>query len=412
MNSKTLLYILIVTLSIFVGFWGIPKLVYTATYSPDKYPFVYYSSQLKEFCLIDFRDDKFPMKDISGNIYTQQQFDSLLPLFNYRQLASEGRLPEEISGHKIDMPLLHSKNVVYRHDPNVFSTPQSGLYIMYEAMPKRVNTPMPEDVFRFTDKIEFVHTASNSVDQAKTDLFQNELLKKGYVFPAQWISGNMNPMKAYDEGFFSLDAEGNFFHIKMVNSRPFIRNTHAGDSIDIAHFSMMEMGDKRFYGFIYDKTGNIYILEAGGGKYTPVQLDIDPINLKTDEILLMGNLLYWTVTVTKPEGQDIYALETESLKRVADYTTAREMNRWDKFSKWLFPMFITFEHKYITDYIYPVFHFTGFDVFIINFLLAIGILFMDPRTFKKRIVDSIYILITGIVGLIVLLIIPGFTKRI
>lgn len=412
MKYKTLIYILILILATFVGFWGIPKLVNTATYSPDRYPFVYYSSQLKELCLIDFRDDEFPMRDVSGNIYNQHQFDSLLPLFNFRQLASEGRLPEEIDGHKIDMPLLHSKNVVYRHDPNKFSTPRQGLYIMYESMPKRVNTPTPEDVFRFTNKIEFINTASNSIDHKKSLLFQEELLNKGYVFPSQWISGNMNPMKPYDEGFFSLDADSKLFHIKMVNNRPFIRNTHVGDNIDIAHFSMMEMGDKRFYGFLYDKNGNIYIIEAGGGKYTPVQLDIDPVNLKTDEVLVMGNLLYWTVTVTKPEKQVVYALKTESLKRVAEYTTERETNKWDSVSKWLFPVIITFEHKYVTDFIYPIFNFTGFRVFIINFILAAGILFINPHTINKRIVDSVYIIIIGIVGLIVLLILPGIKKRI
>ncbi|MDR0823688.1 MAG: DUF4857 domain-containing protein [Prevotella sp.] len=412
MKHKTSIYILILILTTFVGFWGIPKLVKTATYSPDRYPFVYYSSLLKELCLIDFKNDEFPMRDVSGNVYNQHQFDSLLPLFNFRQLASEGKLPKEVDGHEINMPLLNSKSIVYRYEPNKFFTPDPGLYIMSEALPKRVKKTTPEDVFRLTDRIEFINTASNSINVEKSDRFRKELLAEGYSFPAQWVSGDMNPMKPYEEGFFSLDADGKFYQIKMVNSRPFVRNTHVGDSIDIAYFSMMEMGDKRFYGFLYDKSGNIYIIEEGGGKYTPIKLEIAPIDINTDKVLIMGNLLYWTVTTTKPDKQVAYGLKTESLERVAEYTIERETNKWDIVSKWLFPAYLTFEQKYVSGFIYPVFNFTGFYVFIVNFILAVGVFFLNTQTTKKRIFNSIYILITGIVGLIALLILPEFRKRI
>lgn len=275
MRYKAYIYILILILATFAGFWGIPKLAKTATYSPGKYPFVYYSSVLKELCLIDFRNSESPMRDLSGNIYSQQQSDSLLPLFNSRQLASEGKLPKEIEGREISLPLLRSKNVVYRYNPAKVYTPQPSMYIMYESMPKRVTRETPEDVFILTDRIKFVDAASNSINQEKTKRFQDELLKRGYVFPSQWLSGNMNPMKAYDEGFFSLDADNKLYHIKMVNGRPFVRDTHVGDSIDIAYFSMVETGDKRFYGFLYDSEGNVYIIEESGGKYAPLKLGID-----------------------------------------------------------------------------------------------------------------------------------------
>lgn len=412
MKYKAYIYILILILTTFIGFWGIPKLVKTATDSPDKYPFIYYSSVLKELCLIDFHNTDEPMRDVSGNVYNQHQFDTLLPLFNFRQLASEGKLPKEIEGREIDMPLLHSKTVIYRHDPSKLYTPQPSLYIMYEAMPKRVTRETPEDLFRLTNRIEFIDATSNSINQKKSQRFQDELIKEGYAFPSQWLSGNMNPMKSYDEGFFSLDADNKLYHIKMVNGRPFVRNTHVGDSIDIAHFSMMEMGDKRFYGFLYDKKGNVYIIEEGGGQYTPIQLGIDPIDLKTDEILVMGNLLYWTVTVSRPDREDVYALKTETLERVAKYTTLREENKWDMVSKYLFPMYITFEHKYESEFIYPDFNFTGFYAFALNLLLAVGMLFVRPNTMKKRFFNSLYVLITGIIGLIVLLILPDFKKRI
>jgi hypothetical protein len=39
----------------------------------------------------------------------------------------------------------------------------------------------------------------------------------------------------------------------MVNGRPFIRITEAGKTIDIASFSILEVADKRFYGFLFSK---------------------------------------------------------------------------------------------------------------------------------------------------------------
>ena len=410
MKHKSTVYVLILLFTTCIGYLTIPSLVKTATYSPDDYPFMYYSSILKELCLVDFSDSEHPLRDIKGNTYDKAQFDTLLPLLNFRQLMMDGRLPKKIDGEEITMPKIRTKSIIHRHEPRNFFTPELGLYIMYEAMPKRVDTDTPDDVFRFTDRIEFIDIASNSVKQRKSGIFQKALLEEGYTFPAQWISGNMSPLKAYDEGYFSLDAQGRFFHIKMVNGRPYVKDTKLSEQINIDRFVMIEMGDKRFYGFLYDKSGNIYIIEAGGGTYKPVRLEIDPFDIRTDQLVIMGNLLYWTVTVTKPTGQSCYGLKTETLERITEYHIEREPGKWDIAAKWLFPVIVTAEHKQ-TDFIYPVFHFTGYNAFILNFVLAILIFLTVPNTPKKKVFNSVYILLTGIVGLIALMVLPGFKKK-
>lgn len=410
MKHKKKIYYVILIFATLIGLWAIPSLVKKATYSPDDYPFVYYSSMLKELGIIDYKDKKTPLTDMKGNKYTTAQFDSLMPLLNYRQLMSDGRLPDSIGGYEITPPLLRSKSVVFKFAPTDIQTPDIGLYIMFESMPKRVGLEMPEDVFRLKSKIEFIDAKTNTVNKEKSDLFQNALDKEGFNFPAQWASGNPNPRKPYDEGYFSLDAKGNLFHIKMVNGRPFVRNTQVGEQIDIAYFSMLEVADKRFYGFLLSKKGDIYIVESKDGKYEPLKLDIPPIDIAKDQINLMGNLLYWTVWVTTPAKRVYYGLETESLKQVAEYNVLRKDNKWDNLSKWIFPYYLTFQ-KPENDFISPQIICTGVYAFGINILLAIVACILLSGTRNKRIFNTIYILFTGIAGFIALLLLPNFSKN-
>ena len=410
MKSKSIIYLLILVFTTTIGFWCIPSLIKKATDTRNDYPFIYYSSLLKDLCFIDFVNDEFPMYDRKGNTYTQAQFDSLLPLLNFRQLIIDGNLPDSIDGHKIDGPQIRMKNVVYRYAPDVIHTPETGLYIMYEAMPKRVNEEMPQDVFRFSDCIEFIDIKSNTTDTKKSTTFQKAIEKVGYTFPSQWISGNMNPMKSYDEGYFSLDSKGELFHIKMVNGRPFVRNTHIGELIDIDHFVMTEVADMRFYGFLFDKDGFVYIIEENGGKYKPLKLDMDALDIQKDEMLIMGNLLYWTVTVTRPDRLSCYALKTETLEQVTKHEIMGTPSRWNIAAAWLFPLYINFEHAN-TKYIYPHVSFTGYSFLVIHIILVILVFFFIPNTRKQKLLHSMYVLFTGIVGLLALFLLPGFREK-
>lgn len=390
--------------------WIIPSFVKKATYSPDNYPFVYYSSVLKELAIVDYKDKKMPLSDLRGNKYNTAQFDSLMPLLNFRQLMADGRLPDSIGGYEVTPPLLRSKMVVFRYNPIELQTPNVGLYILFESMPKRVGLEMPEDVFRMKNEIEFVDTETNSINQTKSDLFQQALDKAGFKFPSQWLIGNPNPRKPYDEGYFSLDAEGNLFHMKMVNGRPYVRNTQASENIDIAYFSILEVSDKRFYGFLFSKGGDIYILEGKDGKYEPLKLDIPPIDLKQDQVTIMGNLLYWTVSVATLQNKQYYGLETESLKQLANYSVDRTDNKWDKVSKWLFPYYLSFQDSN-SDYVAPHFHYTGLYGFGVNIVLALIACVIFSKSRNKKIFNTLYILITGLAGLVAILLLPNFRKN-
>lgn len=410
MKIKNSIYIIILLFITLIGMWGVPTLVQKATYTPDQYPFVYYSSVLKELCLIDYKNKKFPMEDLKRNKYNTSQFDSLMPMLNYRQLMTEGTLPDSIGGYEITPQILRAKTVVYRFYPADIRMPVNGLYLLFETMPKRGGLEIPDDVFRMDNKIEFIDAQSNRVKAEKSELFRQALDKAGFQFPAKWLAGNPNPRKPYDEGYFVLDANNQLFHLKMVNDRPYVSNTRIGEQMDIAHFSMLEVADKRFYGFLFSKKGEMFIIENDGANYKTLQLGIDPIDLKQDQVILMGNLLDWTVSVVRPDGKMSYALQTESLARIGEHFIPRTPGKWDACSRWLFPVYLTFESQQ-SKYVQPVFHFTGWNGFIIQILLALIITIFVTNPPRKRIFNAVFLLLTGIPGLIAFLLLPDFKNK-
>jgi hypothetical protein len=409
--NKGFIYIVLLLFVTFAGLWGIPELVKTASYSRNHYPFVYFSSVKKKLMFRESDGRKSLFHDDEGTVYTDEEYDKSLPLLNFRQLTVNGEMPGSIDGVAIDPRELRIKTVNFRYSPVETHTPEIGLYIMYESLPKKAKLESPGDVFRMKDKIEFIDNETNILKQGKSDLFQSALLKAGYTFPAQWTYGNLSIRKAYDEGYFSLDAKGEFYHIKMVNGRPFVRNTQLDPGIKPAYFSMLEVADKRFYGFLFDKKGNVYIIEEAGGKYNPVQLEIDPVNLATDELMILGNLMYWTISVQNQSGKHVYALHAQSLKRVRDTFIAASPNRWNAAAGKIFPFYLTFQKK-ASDYVVPQIRFTAWTAVICNAVSALLIAFLIPSKSKKqRIFAGIYTLGFGIAGAVALLIIPSFCKK-
>jgi len=399
MKNKNIIYSVIVVFVTLIGLWAIPELVKIATYTNPQYPFGYYSSVKKKFLFRQIeKETEFKLYDDEGNIYEDKEFDASLPLLYFRQLMLNNEMPDSIDGIKIEMPLLRNKQINFRYTPRNKNTPKTGLYIMYESLPVKGRLESPGDLFRLTDRIEFIDAETNTINREKSQLFENALAKVGYTFPAQWTAGNMNIRKAYDEGYFSLDAEGKLFHIKMVNGRPFVRNTNLDSQIEPTFFSPVEPADKRFYGIIFDKKGYCYLLEEKNGKYSPLKLDIDPVDINKDEISIIGNFLYWTLTVQNSEGKHYCALKTETLEKVRYNYVEYPVNKWDMAASKLFPFYLTFG-KNTSDYIVPQLHFTAYIAFIINVLTAILFTLVYPRRTKKiKIFTGLYVLIFGIAG--------------
>lgn len=404
MKNKKIYTIILLAVSSLILLWTVPAMVRMATASSQNYPFVYYSSIAQRFIIREFGEGtKFTHLDTQGNHYTREQFDSLTPLLSYRQLMLDGTMPDTIMGVAMEPRLLMSKSVVWKYSPRDMHAPVLKLYLMYESMSGRTNLESPDDVFRFADKIEFIDKLTNTVNTEKSERFQKKLEEEHFAFPAQQVWGNLSARKPYDEGYFVLDNNRQLFHVKMVNGRPYVRNTKAGESIDIAYFGIKEVADRSIYGFIVSRDGAIYTLNEG---YGLTKFDLPNIDIDKHSVMLMANLFYWMVNVTTPESCTYNVLEAGTLKQHdTPYAVAAVSDKWEKTSAWLFPVYISLANPH-TDYIVPVVKCNAGKAFFISFALAIVYLFTfgRKRTATQRITASVLIALLGIPAFIASLI--------
>ncbi|RXE61133.1 DUF4857 domain-containing protein, partial [Muribaculaceae bacterium Isolate-001 (NCI)] len=129
--------------------------------------------------------------DRAGNHYTQEETDSILPLFYVRQLMADERFPDSIMGVAVTPREVQHTNFNFRISAPDINTSAVPLYPLLESMSKRVELKMPDDVFRITPTgIEFIVMESNSVDEAKSRRFTEALTKKSFRFPARYVAGN------------------------------------------------------------------------------------------------------------------------------------------------------------------------------------------------------------------------------
>ena len=163
--SQIFLYITIALLLI----WQLPWCYTFFAAKPSKTPFSMYSTIIGDFVSMGHEEGKGMMRrDQSGNVYTQEQVDSILPFFYIRQLMSDERFPDSIKGVAVTPREVQITNFSFRSTPSDINASQIELYPLLESMSGRVDLTMPDDVFRITNKgIEFIKIKTNTVDADK-----------------------------------------------------------------------------------------------------------------------------------------------------------------------------------------------------------------------------------------------------
>lgn len=386
--------ILYIGLSVFLLSWIIPSLVELSLDSSSRYPFTYYSSVVNQFCYFDQEDDNVRGRDMSGRTYTDAEFDRVLPMFYYRQLAMENALPDSIQGVPVDLHTIARNNFFFWYKPKDKNTPVIALYPMFESCSGKVDLENPSDMFRLKENIEFIDMATNRVDEQKSARFQQALEKAGFAFPAQWVAGIPTSQKSYDEGYFALDSEGHLFHVKMTNGKPFVKDTKVRD---ISCMLPMEIENQSLYGFLFDTHHTLYYLSTDGYRLVKVLDDVDP---DKDRVSIMANMFYWTVAKTTSDGEHTYALESRSMQRVDSLFRPAPESAWDKTLPYLFPFTVTFQDS-TNSYIYPRVSGYYFPSLPLNIVLAVVTLIVYRKDRSRgKYLAGIITLCTGIAGFI------------
>lgn len=300
--------------------WQLPWCYAFFTAKSLQTPFALYSEVLGDFVLMENEEGKGLVRhDLSGNVYTQEQVDSLLPFFYVRQLTADECFPDTVGGIAVTPREVHLTNFSFRISPKEVNAVQVPLYPLLESMSKRVDLKMPEDVFRMTDNgIEFIQMASNTVDKEKSECYTKALKSKGFVFPAFRIAGNPTARKEYDEGYLILDSERKLFHLKQVVGRPYVRAVALPQGIKLDYLFITEFKSRRTLGLLTDTEHRLYVLDA---KYGITCTGVPAYNPEKEAMTILGNMLDWTVSIKGEERTVCYALEADgyALLKKADF---------------------------------------------------------------------------------------------
>ncbi|WP_294478093.1 DUF4857 domain-containing protein [uncultured Bacteroides sp.] len=318
--STLLLYVTIA----FLLLWQLPWCYNFFVVKPEKTPFTLYSSVIGDFVQMGQEDGKgMVRRDLAGNIYSEAAFDSILPMFYFRQLMSDERFPDSINGVATTPKIVQTENFNFRSVPSDINAPSIGLYSLLESMSGRVDLKMPDDVFRITSSgIEFIDMGTNSVKAEKSHQFTEAMTKKGFRFPATEIVGNPTVKKEYDEGYLLLDADRRLFHLKQVKERPYVRAIELPEGLTLKHLYLTEFRNKKTLAFMTDVNNDFYVLRSR--TYDVVKSGVPTFNPETDALTIIGNMFDWTVRVTTPSADNYYALNADdySLIKKLEYESS------------------------------------------------------------------------------------------
>ena len=320
---KHLKYIIIL-LGLIMLTWLLPALYELVSPRTDKMPFVLYSCLDSTF--IKFENDGKQIRyiDFRGQEFSKFETDSLLPLFSFRQLVAEGRLPDSLFGVALTPKMIQQNTFHFKTSPKQLNKPAVGLYTMLESASGRVDLTLPPDVFRLTDEgLEFIDCETNRVNRAKSLSFSRELTKHGFTFPVQLIWGNGTTRKDYDNGFLLTDAHNRLFQLKMVKGTPWVREIYnpldmsKSRDLKISSFIQLftlEPANRALIGLVVDDRYRLFAVRSNG-ELVPVGIDAyDPQNM---QITIVGDLFHWTITEYTATDSRYYAVDANTFEQVA-----------------------------------------------------------------------------------------------
>ena len=357
----------IIALGVIVAAWLLPALYDLVFPRTDRMPFVVYSCLDSTFIRFESTGKQVRYVDFRGQEFTKAEADSLLPLFAFRQLVAEGRLPDSLFGVELTPKKIQQNAFHFKTSPKQLNKPAVGLYTMLESASGRVDLQLPPDVFRLTKEgLEFIDCETNQVNKTKSLSFSRELTKHGFTFPVQLIWGNGSTRKDYDNGFLLTDSGNRLFQLKMVKGAPWVReirsqnsevrdqNSEVRDqhgSADRQKFIQLftiEPANRALVGLVVDDAHQLYAVRTNGelaqiGKCENEEMSKLEYDPQTMQITIVGDLMHWTITLYTEHDSRYYAVDSQTFEQVAcEIVPDPEQPVAQRVRKWLLPVRLHF----------------------------------------------------------------------
>ena len=374
---------------------------------------LFYSPVLEDFVYTELLGEghQFIYRDAAGNDYTREEFESLIPFIYYKNMELWGRLPLEIGGQRLDKAAIVAERQVMQLEPVELPShaPRVQVFPLLESNPGRARLRFPEDAFRGAERLAFINSDANRLDQELTARFTEALAKQGFAFPVQAVFGRVSILKAFDAGYFLVDASGELFHLKRVDGEPWIRMVSLPAGLQIRYIKVAENKRREFVGLLLDQDNRLYLLGDGDDRLVPLALPAyDPDRM---ELKIIFNPLYRTAIYSDQERIHAVAMNRDfepiaSHERTMAMAEARLVDRiWQSLTPFQLPL-----REPESRYIALSLKMHALPGAVIGIAVALGLALLLQRRRgqapRQSIGELALVALTGVYGLIALLLLP------
>ncbi len=396
----------LILIVVFVAAIYIPEYYWLGFAERNKYPMAFYSPVLHDFLIGRFQNSRYYYTDSSGKEYSRKQVDRLLPFTNYRLLAAKGQMPDSVNGVKIDLDEVRLNNVTIRVRAKDMDTPVIPLYPLFESKPPRLKLEMPKEFFRINQRFEFITAQSNSINEPLSRAFTSALNRKNFTFPAKGIYGNPTTRKAFDEGYFIVDAANKLFHVKKVHGKPYCAAVPVPDSLRIKNIVVKENQLREQYGLLITENSQVYYIMYD--HYRLQKLPLQHYDYSKAQLIILSDLFYRVFNVVT--DTTLHSVVTDrQYQPIGFYNESwpgQEQSMAGVVSRYLFPftLKLTKSTSRYVDLYFDGFHTQALIINVLFLLLTIGLMKKRNVQIPRKWYDLLLVFITGVYGFLGILI--------
>ncbi|MSN95807.1 DUF4857 domain-containing protein [Campylobacter sp. FMV-PI01] len=344
----------------------LPRIIDTIFAQKSHKANVYYSEIYDEFIVQTHNPNlkkSFYLKNGDENL-TLDEYLEALPFNHYNYLISKNKFPflEWANSDKIKK---HSQRFSLK--PEIYNQKKLPVFTIFESNPKYLK--LGYNKFALSgdgDKLIFTDLTTLKIDENLSTIFTKALKEKDFIFPIKNHYSNPITKKPFDEGVFLKDSKDEIYHLKMINSHPFVRKTRLKD---IDFILVDEKIQREFYGLAITKDNKINLISYDD--YKLINLPFASYNPKKDSFKLSITPLSKSISISSEDKIYSYHLDDE-FKPIKSFVYEINQNKKAKFIK---DLFLPFELILDSSYAYK-FKFANFSLFgfILNIILF-GVMF-------------------------------------
>lgn len=335
-----------------------------------------------------------------------ETYVSKLPFIFYQDTIKLKKIPKRFLIHFQDINRLSKEVKTTRIKPKDINKKIVMLFPLFESKPKYSSLQMPDDLFGFSSNgLLFINANTNMIDDNKSKIYNQALKDKGFTTFFKKAFGNPTTRKPFDEGYFLLDDKNQIFHLKQINSKPFVKKLDL-QNIAVKYILIQENPTKEYYGFLISQKSEIFLIMYDD--YKLIKLPID-YNFNFDKFIFQTTPINRVVSLQSSDNKDkIYKtylldLDYNLLKQNIHKVPLTTGFLYEILQEWIFPVEIKIS-KDIKPYAIFQISNINYKAFMINLILAfMFFLIKRKHNLKLAIMLSIIIFIGGIYSVIALM---------